>query len=107
MYSLICRHANVNAIPNQQAEALMDLSAYKLQTPNKHLKRAEKVKGALERSSWAKNGLLSLALLGTCMVIGDGILTPCISVLSAVDGVRKIDAGISKGNKGFNKEKER
>nr|CAD1820339.1 unnamed protein product [Ananas comosus var. bracteatus] len=96
MYSLICRHANVNAIPNQQAEALMDLSAYKLQTPNKHLKRAEKVKGALERSSWAKNGLLSLALLGTCMVIGDGILTPCISVLSAVDGVRKIDAGISK-----------
>lgn len=98
MYSLICRHANVNAIPNQQAEALMDLSTYKLQTPtNKHLKRAEKIKEGLERSSWAKNGLLSLALLGTCMVIGDGILTPCISVLSAVDGVRKIDAGISKG----------
>ncbi|XP_008775247.2 potassium transporter 5-like [Phoenix dactylifera] len=94
MYSLICRHSKVSAIPNRQAED-MDLSAYKLQILNRHLKRAEKIKQALEKSSWAKTGLLSLALLGTCMVIGDGILTPCISVLSAIDGVRKIDAGLS------------
>lgn len=78
MYSLICRHSKVSAIPNQQAED-MELSAYKLKIPNRHLKRAEKIKKALEKSSWAKTGLLSLALLGTCMVIGDGILTPCIS----------------------------
>ncbi|XP_058093520.1 potassium transporter 5-like [Magnolia sinica] len=95
MYSLICRYSNVSAIPNQQVEH-MDLSAYKLQLPNKHSKRAGWIKEAMERSPFAKLCLLCVALLGTCMVIGDGILTPCISVLSAVDGVRKIDASISK-----------
>lgn len=78
MYSLICRHSNVNALPSQQTE-VMELSAYKLELPNKHQRRAEKIRDALERSSFAKGALLSLALLGTCMVIGDGILTPCIS----------------------------
>ncbi|KAG0459836.1 hypothetical protein HPP92_022964 [Vanilla planifolia] len=95
LYSLICRHSKVSAIPNERAEET-ELSAYKLQVPNKNLKRAQKIKEALERSSWAKSALLSITLLGTCMVIGDGILTPCISVLSAVDGIRKFDAGISK-----------
>ncbi|XP_043722073.1 potassium transporter 5-like isoform X1 [Telopea speciosissima] len=93
MYSLICRHSKVSAIPSsQQGEDEMNLSAYQLQIPTKHLKRAEKIKAALERSSFAKTALLIVALLGTCMVIGDGILTPCISVLSAVDGVRKFDS---------------
>ncbi|KAJ4955282.1 hypothetical protein NE237_012065 [Protea cynaroides] len=93
MYSLICRHAKVNSIPSsQQGEDEMNLSAYQLQIPTKHLKRAEKIKAALERSSFAKAALLVIALLGTCMVIGDGILTPCISVLSAVDGVKKFDS---------------
>lgn len=78
MYSLICRHSKVSAIPNAQTEH-MDLSAYKLQIPNKNLKRAERIKEAMERSSFAKTCLLSIALFGTCMVIGDGILTPCIS----------------------------
>ncbi|KAK1271651.1 Potassium transporter 5 [Acorus gramineus] len=95
MYSLICRHSKVSAIPNQQLDE-MELSTYKMKIPNKHLWRAEKIKEALEKSTFAKTCLLSIALLGTCMVIGDGILTPCISVLSAVDGVRKIDASVSK-----------
>lgn len=90
MYSLICRHSKVSAIPNAQTDH-MDLSAYKLKIPNKNLKRAEKIKEAIERSPFSKICLLSVALLGTCMVIGDGILTPCISVLSAVGGVKKID----------------
>ncbi|KAI0526917.1 hypothetical protein KFK09_002511 [Dendrobium nobile] len=34
-----------------------------------------------------KNGLLIVVLLGTCMSIGDGVLTPTISVLSAVSGL--------------------
>ncbi|KAJ0971903.1 hypothetical protein J5N97_019862 [Dioscorea zingiberensis] len=95
LYSLICRHSKVSALPNTKAEE-MELSAYQMKLPTKHLKRAEMIKEALEKSTWAKTLLLSVALLGTCMVIGDGILTPCISVLSAVDGVRNIDAGISR-----------
>ncbi|XP_058110309.1 potassium transporter 1 isoform X4 [Magnolia sinica] len=35
-----------------------------------------------------RNGLLTIVLLGTCMTIGDGVLTPTISVLSAVSGVK-------------------
>ncbi|KAH7670524.1 KUP system potassium uptake protein [Dioscorea alata] len=95
LYSLICRHSKVSAIPNQNAEE-MELSSYQLNLPTKNLKRSEMIKKAIEKSTWAKTMLLSVALFGTCMVIGDGILTPCISVLSAVDGVRKIDAGISQ-----------
>lgn len=80
LYSLICRNSKVSAILNERQEE-MELSAYKLKIPNKNLKRAQRIKEALESSYWAKTGLLSMALLGTCMVIGDGILTPCISGL--------------------------
>ncbi|XP_042513786.1 potassium transporter 5-like [Macadamia integrifolia] len=60
MYSLISRHSKVSAIPNsQQGEDEMNLSAYKLQIPTKHLKRAEKIKASLERSSFAKTALLA------------------------------------------------
>lgn len=80
LYSLICRHSKVSAVPNQNAEE-MELSSYQLNLPTKNLKRAEMIKKTIEKSIWAKTVLLSVALFGTCMVIGDGILTPCISGL--------------------------
>ncbi|KAL5983505.1 hypothetical protein ACLOJK_017591 [Asimina triloba] len=64
----------------------MYLSAYRLQVPKKHPKRAEWIKSAIESSLTAKMGLLMLALIGTCMVLSDSIFTPCISVVSAADG---------------------
>lgn len=81
LYSLICRHAKVSVVPNQQAEDT-ELSTYKLAIPSKELKRAMRIKEALEKSNVAKTILLILALLGTSMVIGDGVLTPCISGLT-------------------------
>ncbi|KAJ3084365.1 Potassium transporter 5, partial [Quaeritorhiza haematococci] len=39
------------------------------------------------RSVWMYRGLVSLVLFASGMVIGDGILTPAISVLSAVEGI--------------------
>ena len=78
LYSLICRSANVSLLPNQQIED-RDLSFYKLKMPSRQLERAMKLKNALEKSHGAKTGLLFMALLGTCMVIGDGVLTPAIS----------------------------
>jgi len=75
---VICRHAKVSLIPNHQAED-RELSTYKLATPSRQLKRALKIKEALEQSSPAKIGLLLLTLMGTCMVIGDAILTPSMS----------------------------
>ncbi|KAL5974862.1 hypothetical protein ACLOJK_031535 [Asimina triloba] len=70
MYSLICRHSMVSAIPNQQPADHMNLSAYTLQLPNKHSKRAQRIKEAMERSSFAKACLLCVALFGTCMRFG-------------------------------------
>lgn len=92
LYSLICRHAKVNVIAQQQAED-RELSTYKLATPSRQLKRALKIKEVLEKGNAAKTILLMLALLGTSMVIGDGVLTPCISVVSAVQGIQTVGKG--------------
>ncbi|XP_026390755.1 potassium transporter 10-like isoform X2 [Papaver somniferum] len=94
LYSLISRHVKVNDIPipsRQHRSEEMRLSA------NKNSKRAAKIKDFIENSSFAKTSLLILALLGTCMVIGDGILTPCISG-ARFFSICFISCGWSKGN---------
>lgn len=86
LYSLLCRHAKIGLLPNQQP---MDeeLSTYSLeQRPTRQ--RSHAIKTFLEGHQRLRLGLLIVVLLGTCMVIGDGVLTPCISVLSAVSGLR-------------------
>ncbi|GAB4840809.1 peroxysomal 3-ketoacyl-CoA thiolase A (THIL) [Ancistrocladus abbreviatus] len=86
LYSLLCRHAKVNTIPNQHRTD-EELTTYSRTTlPENSF--AAKTKGWLEEHAFRKNGLLLLVLVGTCMVIGDGILTPAISVLSAAGGIR-------------------
>jgi KUP system potassium uptake protein len=47
---------------------------------------------------YKKNCLLILVLIGTCTAIGDGILTPAISVLSASGGIRVQNQKMSTGN---------
>ncbi|KAJ0988716.1 hypothetical protein J5N97_007072 [Dioscorea zingiberensis] len=96
LYSLISRYARVSMIPNQQAEDAM-LSNYKLETPSKQLKRAQWMKQKLENSALSKQFLFFLTILGTSMVIGDGVLTPCISVLSAVSGIKQKATTLSTG----------
>ncbi|KAH9742100.1 Potassium transporter 8 [Citrus sinensis] len=45
------------------------------------------LKYTLEKHRVLQKMLLILALIGTCMVIGDGVLTPALSVFSAVSGL--------------------
>lgn len=78
LYSLICRYANVNLLPNRQP-ADEHISSYKLKLPTPELERALNIKETLERRSSLKTLLLLLVLLGTSMIIGDGILTPAMS----------------------------
>ncbi|RZC47166.1 hypothetical protein C5167_040126 [Papaver somniferum] len=86
LYSLLCRHAKVNTIPNQHR------TDEQLTTYSRHIFHeksfAAKTKRWLEATALRRNLLLILVLVGTCMVIGDGILTPAISdvviVVSAV-----------------------
>ncbi|KAK6932925.1 Potassium transporter [Dillenia turbinata] len=85
LYSLICRHAKVSLLPNRQA-ADESLSTYKLEQPPQ-AKNSSRAKTLLEKHKSLHTALLILVLLGTCMVIGDGLLTPAISVFSAVSGL--------------------
>ncbi|KAJ0986635.1 hypothetical protein J5N97_004991 [Dioscorea zingiberensis] len=87
LYSLICRYAKVNLLPNQQ-RADEDISSFRLKIPTPELERALNIKEKLERRSLWKTILLLLVLTGTSMVIGDGILTPSMSVMSAVSGLQ-------------------
>ncbi|XP_042487389.1 potassium transporter 5-like isoform X2 [Macadamia integrifolia] len=94
LYSLICRYAKVGFTPNHQAED-RDVSNYRLELPNSGLRRASFVKSFLENSRIAKYILLLMTMIGTSMVLGDGILTPCISVLSAVGGIREAASSLT------------
>lgn len=86
LYSLLCRHAKLSLLPNQQA-ADEELSTYKLEAPQES-NRDIWMKKILEKHQKLRTVLLIVVLLGTCMVIGDGVLTPAISVLSAVSGIQ-------------------
>lgn len=86
LYSLLCRHAKVNTIPNQHRTD-EQLTTYSRHTYAEN-SLAAKVKRWLESHAYKKNALLILVLVGTCMAIGDGILTPVISVLSASGGIK-------------------
>ncbi|KAK4803622.1 hypothetical protein SAY86_003439 [Trapa natans] len=84
LYSLLCRHARVSSLPNCQV-ADEKLAEYK--DTNAIGNSGSSLKSTLEKSPLLQRILLVLALLGTCMVIGDGVLTPAISVFSAVSGL--------------------
>lgn len=86
LYSLLCRHVNVNTIPNQHRtdEELTTYSRRKIEDKS----FAARTKKWLEAKVDRQNALLLLVLVGTCMVIGDGIFTPAISVLSSVGGIK-------------------
>ncbi|CAN1225387.1 Potassium transporter 11 [Linum grandiflorum] len=86
LYSLLCRHAKVKTIPNQHRTD-EDLTTYSRSTFHEQ-SFAAKTKRWLEGHACRKTALLLLVLVGTCMVIGDGILTPAISVLSAAGGIK-------------------
>ncbi|KZV22156.1 potassium transporter 11-like [Dorcoceras hygrometricum] len=86
LYSLLCRHAKVKIIPNQHRTD-EELTTYSRSTFHEKSFPA-KIKKWLEANAFRRNALLMIVLVGTCMVIGDGILTPAISVLSASGGIK-------------------
>ncbi|KAJ6846721.1 putative potassium transporter 12 isoform X1 [Iris pallida] len=86
LYSLLCRHAKIKTIPNQHRTD-EELTTYICHTFDEN-SLAAKIKRWLEAHAYKKNTLLVVVLIGTCMVIGDGILTPAISVLSAAGGIK-------------------
>ncbi|KAJ1694961.1 hypothetical protein LUZ63_011659 [Rhynchospora breviuscula] len=86
LYSLLCRHAKISTIPNQH-KTDERLTTYSRQTYDENSLPA-KIKKFMEANSFTKNAILTIVLVGTCMAVGDSILTPAISVLSASGGIK-------------------
>ncbi|KAL8167743.1 hypothetical protein V2J09_009242 [Rumex salicifolius] len=74
-------------LPSTQVED-REVSTYNLQLPSKWLHWSHCLKSSLESSNASKFVLLFVTMFSTALVIGDGILTPSISVLSAVGGIQ-------------------
>ncbi|KAL2342104.1 hypothetical protein Fmac_010044 [Flemingia macrophylla] len=87
LYSLICRHAKVSLLPNQLPSDAR-ISSFRLKVPSPELERSLKIKERLENSLTLKKTLLILVLAGTSMVIANGVVTPAMSVLSSVGGLK-------------------
>lgn len=98
LYSLLCRHARAALLPPGRAAAgddddLLDAGATKkaaaengnaVTLGGRGGGAAASVRRLLERHKVLQRVLLVLALVGTCMVIGDGVLTPAISGESSI-----------------------
>ncbi|KAF8081682.1 hypothetical protein N665_0870s0004 [Sinapis alba] len=87
LYSLISRHAKISLIPNQLRSDTR-ISSFRLKVPCPELERSLNLKEKLETSLVLKKLLLVLVLAGTSMVIADGVVTPAMSVMSAVGGLK-------------------
>ncbi|KAL2332988.1 hypothetical protein Fmac_014201 [Flemingia macrophylla] len=86
LYSLLCRNARLSNLPNQQPTD-EKLSTYGT-VDSADTWQSSLLKLFLEKHPGIRKGLLIFVLLGTCMAIGDGVITPAISVLAAVSGMK-------------------
>ncbi|KAM1234931.1 hypothetical protein ACFX2J_004456 [Malus domestica] len=93
LYSLLCRYAKIKAIPNQD-QTDEALTTYSRSTFGEK-SFAARTRRWLEGNAFMQSTLLILVLVGSSAVIGDGILTPAISVLSAVGGINVRHSEIS------------
>ncbi|KAF1876470.1 hypothetical protein Lal_00029818 [Lupinus albus] len=92
LYSLLCRHLNIGILPSRQINISSSIDSIPYRDVETHGWLAKFFK----RSIIARRLLLFIAMLGTCMLIGDGILTPAISVLSAMNGLQSPFPSVTK-----------
>ncbi|KAG0581960.1 hypothetical protein KC19_3G023400 [Ceratodon purpureus] len=91
VYSILCRNANFG-------QRIGDPSDFTTAEESKNTvtdsNSAVKLRRFFEDREGAKFFLFVICMLGTGLVIGDGILTPAISVLSAMAGIQSEDPSI-------------
>ncbi|GLT58414.1 hypothetical protein SLA2020_313070 [Shorea laevis] len=80
LYSLLWRKINPGTLSSELASSNSNFP--------ENTERKSRLPKVIQRSIVARSALLFVACLGMCMLIGDGILTPAISVLSAMNGVK-------------------
>ncbi|CAI0544509.1 unnamed protein product [Linum tenue] len=81
LYSLICKHARVGlqGQPTIEDEEDEEDEDQKNEVSKDAREMASRLKSKLEDSQFAKYALLVASMFCAAMVIGDGVLTPCIS----------------------------
>ncbi|KAI7993603.1 putative potassium transporter 17 [Camellia lanceoleosa] len=84
LYSLLCRNLDIGILSSKHVAL------------NSSSEKRSRLGIFFEKSVVARRVLLFIAMLGMCMLIGDGVLTPAISVLSAIDGIRAPFPSVSK-----------
>lgn len=128
LYSLLCRNMDIGFLSSKRIVPNSRISHANVYQSSQKPSRLGKF---IERSVIARKVLLFIAMLGICMLIGDGILTPAISgllpfavltisaaissvelsitcvtklvsVLSAMDGIRGPFPSVSKCKIGMN-----
>lgn len=110
LYSLISRHAKVSLVPNHQPEDELhttddaavlgkrgSMRRRSVQLASHREQRAVWVKELLETSKPVRISLFFLTIVATAMVISDACLTPAISVLSAVGGLKEKAPNLTTG----------
>ncbi|XVF18207.1 hypothetical protein REPUB_Repub11eG0001600 [Reevesia pubescens] len=87
LYSLLCRHSRMGLL-NTTNVADEHVSIDKDEESIEDTRTSLLIKQFFEKYHCSRVVLLLVVLLGTSMVIGDGILNPTMSVLSAVSGLQ-------------------
>ncbi|XP_034678312.1 probable potassium transporter 13 isoform X2 [Vitis riparia] len=87
LYSLLCRHSKMGLL-NASYAARENISSCDSQISTEETRTSLLLKEFFQKHRSSRIVLLLVVLLGTSMVIGDGILTPTMSVLSAVIGIK-------------------
>ncbi|KAJ1269081.1 hypothetical protein BS78_07G183300 [Paspalum vaginatum] len=97
LYSLLRQHVNFNGkrTPMPVTRLASDVN---LKFHSKKSRLQPRMLKFLEGSTIAQAVITYLVLAGTCMVMGDGALTPSISVLSAVQGIQSRSSRITQGH---------
>ncbi|GAB2281057.1 Potassium transporter 4 [Dionaea muscipula] len=86
LYSLLCRHARFSLLANQQ---VVDEELSTNRNGNTtSIAASSPLKRFLDKHKRLRTTLLLLVLVGASMVIGDGVLTPAISVSSSIFGLQ-------------------
>ncbi|XP_043714495.1 potassium transporter 26-like [Telopea speciosissima] len=96
LYSLLNRHINFRNKIGIQNTRLHSDKSLKYYADKSDLQ--SKTKKFLENSSRAQSILTFVVLIGTCMVIGDGALTPATSVMSALIGIQSRSSKITQSH---------
>ncbi|KAJ4981127.1 hypothetical protein NE237_031964 [Protea cynaroides] len=87
LYSLLCRHSKLGLLSTSHS-ARDHISDFSSGNSLKDTRTSAGLKDFFEKNRGSRIVLLLFVLLGTSMVVGDGVLTPAMSVLSAVSGMR-------------------